>query len=191
MRHLRKGGACRPSRLRGLPNAGGVQMRRRKTDYATIILHWLLVGALGVAFVSGLRIATETPDRTWINVFDFLLPRGSVWTSHMQAAMVLVAVAIAYPIFLIRSGLSRRVRLDKVRLKGLFGRRQTKLGGISLLLTWAFFAAMLALIVSGGLLYFGWSAGYDMVMVHWYSTWAIPVFAGLHILVHYRIGGAQ
>ena len=38
-------------------------MRRRKTDYGTIILHWLLVAAFGVAFVSGMRIATA-PERT-------------------------------------------------------------------------------------------------------------------------------
>jgi hypothetical protein len=47
---------------------------------------------------------------------------------------------------------------------------------------------MLALIVSGGSLYFGLSAGYDMVMIHWCATWIIPVFAILHVLVHYAIG---
>ena len=34
-------------------------MKQRRTDYGTIILHWVLVGAFGVAFVTGLRIATE------------------------------------------------------------------------------------------------------------------------------------
>ena len=42
-------------------------MRQRKTDYGTIILHWTFVAAFAVALVTGLRIATETPDRTWIN----------------------------------------------------------------------------------------------------------------------------
>ena len=94
-------------------------MKQRKTDYGTIILHWLLVAAIGVAFVSGLRIATEAPDRTWINLFDALLPRASVWTSHIEAAVVLVAIAVAYAVYLTRSGLTRRVQLDKVRLRGL------------------------------------------------------------------------
>jgi Ni,Fe-hydrogenase I cytochrome b subunit len=75
-------------------------MKQRKTDYGTIILHWLLVAAIGVAFVTGLRIATEAPDHGWINMFDALLPRASVWTLHIQAAMVLVAVAIAYAVYL-------------------------------------------------------------------------------------------
>jgi hypothetical protein len=163
-------------------------VRRRKTDYGTIILHWLVVGATVVAFVTGLRIATETPDRAWLNWLDAVLPRGNVWVPHMEAAVVITAVSIGYAIYLVRSGLSRRVVLDKIRLRGLVGRREARLGSMSVLLVWTFFATMLTLIVSGGFLYFGLSAGYDMVMIHWIATWVIPVFAILHVLVHYAIG---
>ena len=130
-------------------------MRDRKTDYGTIILHWLLVGAFGTAFLSGMRIATETPDRLWINLFDAILPRASVWVMHMQAALVLVAVAFAYVIYLVKSGLARRVRLDNIRLRGLFGRREARLGAFNVVLCWVFFVAMLLLMASGGALYFG------------------------------------
>ena len=166
-------------------------MKLRKTDYGTVILHWLLVAAFSIAFLSGLRIATEAPGRTWINLFDAVLPRESVWTAHMQAAVVLVAVSLAYTVYLMRSGLGRRVRLDKIRLRGLFGRRQARLGTVNVVLYWVFFVAMLALIASGGLLYFGYFAGHDMAMVHWYGTWVIISFAGLHILAHYKVGGAS
>jgi hypothetical protein len=166
-------------------------MKLRKTDYGTVILHWLLVAAFSIAFLSGLRIATEAPGRTWINLFDAVLPRESVWTAHMQAAVVLVAVSLAYTVYLMRSGLGRRVRLDKIRLRGLFGRRQARLGAVNIVLYWVFFVAMLALIASGGLLYFGYFAGDDMAMVHWYGTWVIISFAGLHILAHYKVGGAS
>src|SRR5690242_4183584 len=160
---------------------------KRKTDYGTIILHWLLVAAICVAFVTGLRIATEAPDRSWINAFDILLPRASVWTLHIEAAVVLVAVAIGYTTYLTLSGLGRRVQLDKVRLRGLVGTRQTRMGAISVMLTWVFFGTMVTLIVSGGLLYFGVFAGYSELMVHWYAAWVVPAFAGLHILTHFRI----
>lgn len=166
-------------------------MKPRKTDYGTIVLHWLLIGAVGVAFVSGLRIATEAPDRIWLNVFDAVLPRTNVWTAHIEAALVLVAVAIAHAVYLMRSGLSRRVRLDEARLRGLFGPRQPRLGAISVLLTWSFFIAIAVLIVSGAMLYFGVFTGFEAAMVHWYATWVIPTFAVLHILVHVRIGGAS
>ena len=49
-------------------------MRLRKTDYGTIILHWVLVAAIGVALFSGLRIATEMPNQGWLNLFDAVLP---------------------------------------------------------------------------------------------------------------------
>ena len=164
-------------------------MRHRKTDYGTIILHWLLVAAFSIALLSGLRIATEAPGRGWINLFDAVLPRGSVWVAHMQASVALLAVSLAYTIYLVRSGLGRRVRLDKVRLRGLFGRKQARLGAFNIILYWIFFATMLALIASGGLLYFGVYAGHDVAMLHWYGTWVMLAFSGLHVLTHYRLGG--
>jgi hypothetical protein len=166
-------------------------MKPRKTDYGTVILHWLLVAAVGVGFFTGLRIATEAPDRTWINAIDLILPRFSVWTWHIEAAIVLVAVSIAHAIYFIRSGIGRRVQLDRVRLCGLAGSKQVRLASISVILTWIFFGAMVALIVSGGLLYFGIFAGYNVLTVHWYATWVVLAFALLHILVHLRIGGAS
>jgi hypothetical protein len=90
-----------------------------------------------------------------------------------------------------RSGLGRRVRLDKVRLRGLFGPKQTRMSAYNIVLYWVFFIAMLALMVSGGLLYFGLNAGHDVAMLHWYGTWVILAFVGLHILAHLRIGGTS
>ncbi len=164
-------------------------MRDRKTDYGTIILHWLLVGAFCVALFSGLRIATETPERLWINLLDAVLPQQSVWVRHMQAALVLVAVALAYAVYMIRSGLHRRIRLDGVRFRGLFGRAEARLGAFNAFLCWVFFAAMLLLMASGGALYFGVLAGYNTAMLHWYATWVILAFTALHVATHLKIGG--
>src|SRR6266852_2274629 len=163
-------------------------MRKRRTDYGTIILHWLLVAAFGVAFVTGMRIATEAPERSWINSFDAVLPQN-VWVMHMQAAVVLLAVAFAYTIYVRRSGLGRRIRLDKVRLRGLVGRGQARRGAVNILLYWVFFVTMLALMASGGLMYFGYFAGHDVATLHWYATWVVLGFCGLHVLAHCRIGG--
>lgn len=166
-------------------------MRHRKTDYGTIILHWLFVAAFTVALFSGLRIATESPDRTWINLFDVLLPRDSVWTAHMQAAVALAGLTLGYIVYVIRSGLGRRIQLDWVRLRGLFGSGPSRLGAINACLYWIFFVTMLALLVSGGLLYFGLYSGYDVAMLHWGGTWVILAFAVLHVVTQYRSGGAS
>ena len=164
-------------------------MRQRKTDYGTIILHWTFVAAFAVALVTGLRIATETPDRTWINWFDAVLPRDSVWIAHMQAAIVLVAVAIGYIVYMLRSGLGRRVQLDKVRLRGLFSRGQSRLSAVIAVMYWIFFITMFGLLVSGGALYFGFYSGYDVAMLHWVGTWVILAFVVLHVLTQYKSGG--
>src|SRR5450432_1028718 len=123
---------------------GEAHVKPRGTDYGTVILHWLLVGATGVAFFTGLRIATEAPDREWINALDFVLPRVDIWIWHVGAAVVLLAVSIGHSIYLLRSGLSRRVELDKVRLRGLAGPKQVRLGSISAILTWIFFGSMVS-----------------------------------------------
>jgi len=164
-------------------------VRQRKTDYGTIILHWTFVAAFAVALVTGLRIATETPDRTWINWFDAVLPRDSVWVAHMQAAIVLVAVAIGYVVYMLRSGLGRRVQIDRVRLRGLFGRGQARLSAVIALMYWIFFVTMSGLLVSGGALYFGFYSGYDVAMLHWVGTWVILAFVVLHVLTQYKSGG--
>jgi hypothetical protein len=164
-------------------------MKQPKTDYGTIILHWLFVAAFGVAFVSGMRIATEAPDRGWINLFDSVLPSTSVWTAHMQAAVALVVLSLTYAIYLLRSGLVRRVQFDQIRLRGLFGRGQVRVRAVNVVLYWFFFLTMMTLMVSGGLLYFGLLAGHDVAALHWYGTWAVLVFTGLHVLTHLRLGG--
>lgn len=166
-------------------------MKQRRTDYGTILLHWVLVAATGAAFVSGLRIATEAPNRTWINLFDALLPRANVWTLHIEAALVLIATAVAYTVYLTRSGLTRRVQLDKLRLRALIGRKHGRLGAFSVVLTWVFFLTMMILIVSGGLLYFGLFAGHGVAAAHWWASWAIPAFTCLHVLVQVMIGGTS
>src|SRR5262245_17411981 len=164
-------------------------MKDRKTDYGTVILHWLFAAGLGVAFVTGLRIATEAPDRQWLNFLDAILPRENVWVPHMQAALVLVGLTLTYVVYLFRSGLTARVRLDQIRLRGLFGNGQVRLRAWNAALTWALFATIAALLVSGGMLYFGLFAGHDVAMVHWYATWAFPVLVTLHVLMHARLGG--
>ena len=149
------------------------------------------MAAFAVALVTGLRIATETPDRTWINWFDAVLPRNGVWLAHMQAAIVLVAVAIGYIVYMFRSGLGRRVQIDKVRLRGLFvGRGQARLSAVIALMYWIFFVTMSGLLISGGLLYFGFYSGYDVAMLHWVGTWVILAFIGMHVLTQFKSGGA-
>ena len=162
--------------------------RTRKTDYGTVILHWCLVGSLAIAIITGLRIGAETPDRTWINALDAVIPRTPVWTWHMKAGVALIAVAAAYAIYMPLAGLGRRVRFDRVRATGLIGGRQARWGAINVALYWVFYALLLSQIVTGCLHYFG-VAHSAAVAFHWFGTWALIGYVGLHILVQWGLGG--
>lgn len=160
----------------------------RKTDYGTILLHWTLVASLVVAASSGLRIATETPGRTWVSLFDIVLPRSAVWTAHMAAAIVLVTVAMAYVVYVTLSGLARRLRLDRSRIVGFFGNRPARWGAINVALHWAFLATLLLQLATGGLLYFG-RTEHILFTLHWFGTWTILAYPALHVFAHWRFGG--
>jgi Ethylbenzene dehydrogenase/Prokaryotic cytochrome b561 len=166
----------------------GQRRSTKKTDYGTVILHWLLVGSLAVAIATGLRIASEAPDRDWINVFDLILPKASVWTEHMQAALLLIAVTIAYAVYISRVGLGQRLRLDNVRLKGLLGRRHARWGTINIALHWLFFLVMMSQLVTGTLMYLGY-AGSVLVQIHWIGMWTILGYVVLHLVFQWQYGG--
>jgi len=163
--------------------------RSRKTDYGTIALHWLLVAALVVALATGLSIGSEAPDRTWINVLSRMLPNAAAWTAHLQSAVALIAVAVAYAVYVLLGGLGRRIRLDRIRLLGLLGRSQARWGAINIVLYWMFFLTMLAELITGGLIYFGYGSSL-LLNLHWIGMWALLGYPALHVLAHWRLGGA-
>ena len=160
----------------------------RKTDFGTILLHWTLVGLLTVAIATGLRITLDSPDGVrWLHAFDAFLPQSIVWTAHIPAGTALTALAISYTIYLMKSGLFRRVRPDLGRLKGLAGRAAARYSAVNILLYWILFSALLVLLVTGALLYIGyggWAADLHLV-----ATWVIIAYVPCHIAVHYAIDG--
>lgn len=163
--------------------------RKKKTDYGTVIFHWLLVALLAIAVITGLRIATETPDRTWLDVFDALLPKATVWTHHIDAAVLLIGIAIAYVVYVSRAGLGQRVRLDSVRLRGLLGRSTARWGTINVILYWMFYCAMLLQLVTGVLLYLG-HVSHLTVQAHWLGLWALLSYGVAHVFSQWRLGGS-
>jgi hypothetical protein len=166
----------------------GRKGRIKKTDYGTVILHWSLAGALLIAIATGFRIATETPDRVWLNALSFILPQSIVWNWHMESAVVLIGISIAYVIYVARVRLGQRLRLDRVRLRGLLGRPYARWGAINVLLYWLFFAVVLSQFATGTLMYLS-RASSLMVQLHWYGTWFIIGYVGLHVFSQWRYGG--
>ena len=163
--------------------------RIRKTDLGTIVLHWILVVTLVLSIMTGLRIAMDSPEHSWLVAFDSLLPLYSVWTLHIPAALVLVAVSVAYAAYVWRGGLMRRIRLDKIRLQGLRNRsKQVRWGSINIILYWVLFVTMIVEITTGTLLWLGYGRGIYVEM-HMWGTWIILGYTVAHVLAHLALGG--
>ncbi|WP_088342744.1 MULTISPECIES: ethylbenzene dehydrogenase-related protein [Rhodomicrobium] len=159
----------------------------KKTDFGTVLLHWTLVALLVVAVATGLRIAIDGPRDRWLSVLDPVLPQSIVWTAHIPVGTALIALAISYAIYISRAGLSRRVRPDLARLKGIAGRASARYGGLNIVLYWTLFAALATEFVTGTMLYVGY--GGWAAELHHQATWVIVLYVPAHIAVHYAIGG--
>jgi Prokaryotic cytochrome b561 len=158
-----------------------------RTDLGTIIQHWLFVGALLWAIATGLRIACEAPDHDWIRALDGVLPKSGIWIGHFQSALVLIFVAIAYPIYMFRAALVPRIRLDAIRLRELAHNRY-RWATVNVVLNWACYLTVLTEILTGGLLYF--DRGHAIVVkIHRLATWIIIAIAPAHVLAHFAFGG--
>ena len=164
-------------------------MPAKKTDYGTVIFHWTLAACLVVAVVTGLRIAAATPGHDWLNVLDFLLPKAAVWTEHLQAAVLLTVISVAYVVYVANARLGTRLRLDRVRLWGLFGRRHARWATINIALYWLFFLSLLTQLTTGTLMYLG-HADSVMVRMHWFGMWFILGYVVCHVFSQWRHGGA-
>jgi cytochrome b subunit of formate dehydrogenase len=160
----------------------------RKTDYGTVLLHWTLVALLVVALATGLRIAIDSPyDLHWLRLLDFLLPQSIVWTAHIPVGTALIALAVSYAIYMAKTGLSRRIRLDVGRLKGIAGKPSARRGAVNIILYWVLFLALGVLLVTGSMLYMGY--GGWAAELHLMATWVVIGYIPAHIAVHYAIGG--
>lgn len=161
----------------------------KKTDYGTVILHLVLAASLTVAVATGLRIATETPGRSWLDALDAWLPKAAVWTEHLESAVLLIATGVAYIVYVRNARLGSRIRFDRVRLRGLLGRRHARWSSINIALYWLFFLALLSELATGILMYIG-GATYTMVQAHWLGMWFILGYVAFHVFSQWRYGGA-
>lgn len=158
-----------------------------RTDIGTVCLHWLLVVALGVATATGLRIAADDQSLWFLSAFDPILPSHNLFLTHVIAGLSLLALMAAYAVYVVRTGLARRVRVDQSRLAGLQKPGRTRWSALNALLTWSLFLALLALGLTGTAIYLGGGAG--LMRVHLWATWTVLAFPILHVGVHFAIGG--
>jgi hypothetical protein len=153
----------------------------------TIVLHWTLVVALVVSTLTGLRISSNGKGATLARSIEAWLPAHNVWFLHIVAGVSVMVVAAAYPTYLSRTGLARRVRLDWSRVRGLWMAGSARWRGLNVLLYWLLFIVLAALLISGLALHRGF--GGWLVVFHRSLMWVVVGYTICHILTHVAFGG--
>ncbi|MBO0764621.1 MAG: hypothetical protein J2P50_08540 [Hyphomicrobiaceae bacterium] len=137
---------------------------------------------------TGLRMASADPgfDRLG-QLLDAVLPMEHLWYRHLMAGAGLIAVLVAYAVYLLHARLQRRLRLDWGRIALLLQAGRPRWATASVITVWALLAALGAEIVTGVALFLG--AGDLWLSVHLHATWVLMVLAITHVLGHWIYGG--
>ena len=160
---------------------------RPRTDYGTVALHAVLLAAFLVLVTSGLRIASDDPDATWLAFLDPVLPMEHLWYRHLVAGIVLMAALLAYVVYITQARLRARMRFDGARLFSIWQGGKPRISSLSVAVAWLLIGSLLVEIVSGVVLFVGGTQG--MIVLHRWVTWVCLFCVIAHVLLHAIYGG--
>lgn len=174
----------------GAPPRGAPQ--RLRSDFATALLHWVIVALFVVNLATGLRIAGDSPAASWSRALSNILPQGDVYILHIWSAWALGAACVAYVVFLLVAQLGPRVVLDSSRIRALSSHdRRTRWQAINVVVYWIAFLAVAAAVISGSLLYFNLAPvpQQTLVTVHRILAWSLVAYVLLHVAAQWAMAG--
>ena len=158
-----------------------------RTDAGTIILHWISAIAVLTSIATGLRIASDAPIAPISQFLSPILPQGEIWTVHFIAGLTLFFSSAAYPLYLRRSGLHRRIAVKRLLVFTLPAAKRLRWGATNVALHWLAFVLLSVLTVSGIVLYQGY--GGWIVKVHTISAFGVIGYILGHVASHFIYGG--
>lgn len=159
-----------------------------RSDVGTIVLHWTTAIAFLVSLLTGIRIATFG--------FSFprlshglapILPQGEMWTWHFFAGLALFFCSSGYLLYIMRSGLSPRNALKKIRVMLMPVSAKMRWQAVNIGLHWFVYALITVMTVTGIILYLGYGGWW--VWVHSLTALVGFGYIFLHVLTHYMFGG--
>lgn len=166
--------------------------QRLRSDFATSILHWTIVALFLVNLVTGLRIASDSPDSSWARALSGILPQGDVYVLHIWSSWALGAACFGYVAFLLFARLAPRVALDASRWRALKSHdRRTRWQSINVLVYWISFLLVAVALVTGSLLYFNLMAlpQETLTTLHRVVAWSLVAYVVLHVLAQWAMAG--
>ena len=170
----------------------GAWRQRLRSDFATALLHWVIVALFLVNLVTGLRIASDSPEASWSRGLSDVLPQGNVYVVHIWSAWALGAACVGYVAFLLIAQLGPRVAIDGSRIQALSSHdRRTRWQAINVLVYWIAFLVVAAAVASGSLLYFNLAPlpQEALVTLHRVLAWSLVAYVVLHVAAQWAMAG--
>lgn len=160
-----------------------------KADFPTVVWHSLLLLFIGLAFVTGLRLAFDNAKGGWRAMLDPIMLQGDVVRWHIWAALALCGLIAGYLAFLWRARLAGRWRVSKVLLKAPQAR--TRWQAFNRVLYWLGLACFIVTVATGVWLYFLPFLGFSQLvgLVHEAAAWSLVVYMVLHVVAQFMLGG--
>jgi len=158
-----------------------------RTDVGTILIHWIASIACIINLVTGLRLAADQEFSVVWRAIAPVLPQGEIWSWHIISGLGLTFASTTYIVYMHRSGLMRRIALDKLRALAMPAPRQAKWGAINVLLHWALYALVVLQTVTATLLYLGYG-GWN-VTIHSTAATFVLLYIAAHLIGHFGYGG--
>src|SRR5262249_21074708 len=160
-----------------------------RTDHGTVALHAVLLFSFLVLLATGLRIASDDPDCSWLAVFDPVLPVEHLWYRHVVAGVGMIAALAGYAAYVARARLGARMRFDSTRVAAIWRGGTPRFSALNVAVMWTLIGALLVEIVSGAMLF--WGAGQVVVGVHLWATWLSVLCVIGHVALHAACGGVR
>lgn len=161
--------------------------RKPRIDFPTFVLHWVLVLAVAVNFATGMRVAADS-DKPIGASLSTILPQGNVLAIHAGSALVLIAVAVTYVVFLAQTKLLRRHALRGLVYE--LCHRKTRCCGVNRLLYWVSFTLLVGAFLTGSAMYLDVPVNGDLVQkAHYYFASGFLLYLPLHVIAQSRQGG--
>lgn len=166
-----------------------------RAPLGAFLLHWSLAAAVTINLLTGLRIAGDAPDAAWSRALGPLLPQGEVLHWHLGAAVVVLAAAVGYGLWLWRTGaLARLTALWRVpadwRARLRADPPAARWRAVNQALTWLAIALLGVLAATGLTLYLGAAPGSETIRaVHRGAAWGLLLFVPAHVATHLLTGG--
>ncbi|WP_150526100.1 ethylbenzene dehydrogenase-related protein [Roseibium sediminis] len=160
-----------------------------RSDPGTIILHWTLTIAVFASLLTGLRLSADAEGAWFSKLFEPILPQGEIWTWHFLSALFVLGLIFAYTAYMSLARLMKRISMQRANVLTQPVDRKLKISALNVISYWLLFASVIALTVTGVLLYLG--EGGLWVDVHYITALVVLGYTVVHIVLHYMYGGLQ